>query len=249
MRIGYFAQHQIEQLDLHESPLTHMRRISGNTAELDLRKFLGSFGFSGDTVLASVGTFSGGEKSRLALALIVWKKPNLLLLDEPTNHLDLEMRNALSLALTEYSGAMILISHDRFLVRSTTDQLLLCADGKLQDFDGDLNDYQKWLFEYCKNKNAEPVAGGNVKKEQRRQSAEEREARKPLTEKIKQLEKEVHKLQKEAANIEATLTDQSLYESGNKEELKKHLLSLSQTKAKLETVELEWLEACEERDR
>lgn len=248
MRIGYFAQHQIEQLDLKESPLVHMRRIAERTTELDLRKFLGSFGFSGDTVMAPVGTFSGGEKSRLALALIVWKKPNLLLLDEPTNHLDLEMRNALSLALTEYAGAMILISHDRFLVRSTTDKLLLCADGKLQDFDGDLNDYQKWLFEYCKNKNAQTAQSGNVKKEQRKQSAEEREANKPLMDKIKQLEKEMEKLQKEAAKLEVTLTDQSLYEEGNKETLKKHLLSLSQTKATLETVEQEWLLACEERD-
>jgi ATP-binding cassette subfamily F protein 3 len=248
LRVGYFAQHQVEQLDLIESPLVHLRRIAGSKPELELRKFLGSFGFSGNRVLEAVGNFSGGEKTRLALALLVWKKPNLLLLDEPTNHLDLEMRNALSLALTEYTGAMILISHDRFLVRSTADRLLLCADGKLEDFDGDLNDYQKWLFEYFKNKNAEPTQAGHAKKDQRRQSAKERELQQPLIDKIKKLETEMHKLQKEAANIEGHLTDQSLYEEGNKKELQKQLLSLSQTKASLEKVELDWLQACEERD-
>ena len=249
LKIGYFAQHQIEQLDLKESPLVHMRRIAPNKAELELRKFLGSYGFSGDRVLEAVGNFSGGEKSRLALALLVWCKPNLLLLDEPTNHLDLEMRNALSLALTEYDGAMILISHDRFLVRNTADRLLLCADGKLDDFDGDLGDYQKWLFEYCKNKNAAASApAAHEKKKQRRLSAEEREASRPLLDKIKVLEKEMKQLQKEAARLELLLTDQALYEESNKKKLKDQLLLLSQAKASLEAVELDWLEACEERD-
>ncbi len=249
LRIGYFAQHQVDQLDLNASPLVLLRRIAEQKTELDLRKFLGSYGFSGDRVNEAVKCFSGGEKSRLALALLVWAKPNLLLLDEPTNHLDLEMRNALSLALTEYDGAMILISHDRYLVRSTTDTLLLCADGKLQDFDGDLNDYQKWLFDYCKNRHATSAAPAlNAKKEQRRLNAEEREQRRPLMEKITKLEAELKKLQKETARIEVLLTDQTLYEADKKEELKKQLLSLSQSKAALEKVELEWLEACEERD-
>lgn len=246
MRIGYFAQHQVEQLDLQASPLTHLRRIAERALELDLRKFLGSFGFSGDSVLAPVGTFSGGEKSRLALALIVWQKPNLLLLDEPTNHLDLEMRNALSLALTEFEGAMILISHDRFLVRSTTDQLMLCADGKLQDFDGDLNDYQRWLFDYCKTRNAVPaVTTGNNKKEMRQQAAKEREECRPVKDKIRRLEKEMEKWQKEASRLEAMLTDQSLYEEQNKEILKQRLQALSQAKSSLETAETAWLLASE----
>jgi ATP-binding cassette subfamily F protein 3 len=154
VKIGYFAQHQIDHLHLDDSPLLHLRRIAERTQEVDLRKFLGSFGFSGNRVLEPVKNFSGGEKSRLALALIVWLKPNLLLLDEPTNHLDLEMRNALSLALQEYTGAMILVSHDRFLVRTTTDQLLLVADGQLREFEGDLIDYQKWLLDYRKQQAA-----------------------------------------------------------------------------------------------
>lgn len=248
IRVGYFAQHQIEQLDLEASPLIHMRRIAERTTELDLRKFLGGFDFCGDRVHDAVKNFSGGEKTRLALAMIVWQQPNLLLLDEPTNHLDLEMRNALSLALTGYNGAMILISHDRFLVRSATDRFLLCADGELKDFDGDLLDYQRWLFEYGKNRRQTPVAAnaGVSKKEMRKQSADSRENKRPLTDKIKQCEKEMASLQKTAARIEALLTDENLYLPEQKENLKKHLLELSQTKEKLEQVESEWLQACEE---
>lgn len=179
--------------------MAHLRDLSGKTAETDLRKFLGSFGFTGDRVFEQVKIFSGGEKSRLALALIVWQEPNILLLDEPTNHLDLEMRNALSLALQEYEGAMILVSHDRFLVRSTTDKLLLVADGKLQDFDGDLNDYEKWLLAFRKQQSmpaAPSVQTELSKKEQRQQSAKQREAMRPLQQKIERLEKELSQLQK-----------------------------------------------------
>jgi ATP-binding cassette, subfamily F, member 3 len=250
LKIGYFAQHQVDQLNLSDSPLLHLQHYAGRTLELELRKFLGSFGFSGDRVKEPVANFSGGEKSRLALALIVWQRPNLLLLDEPTNHLDLDMRNALSIALQEYTGAMLLISHDRFLVRTTTDQLLLVADGKLQSFDGDIEDYQRWLFDFRRNNTTEQIVSStSSKKDQRKQTAKQRELSRPLTDKIKRIEADLTKLQKEASKLETLLTDQSLYDSDKKDDLKKHLLALSQTKKELEKTELIWLEACEERDK
>lgn len=242
LRVGYFAQHQIDYLDLNASPLIHMRRIAERTSELELRKFLGGFDFSGDRVLEPVKNFSGGEKTRLALAMIVWQQPNLLLLDEPTNHLDMEMRNALSLALTEYNGAMILVSHDRFLVRSAADRLLLCAEGKIIDFDGDLNDYQRWLFDYTKRRSATPV-------HQQPKAAPKREVKKPSADKINRMEKELTELQAKAANIEQQLTDEALYLPDQKDTLNDHLARLTAIKANIEKLEAEWLAACEERDQ
>ena len=147
VRIGYFAQHQLEQLDISSSPLQHVQRLDPRAREQDLRNFLGGFGFSGDTVLGSVELFSGGEKARLVLALLVYQRPNVLLLDEPTNHLDLEMRHALTVALQDFGGAMVIVSHDRFLLRSVTDRWLMVADGSVQDYDGDLEEYRAWLSE------------------------------------------------------------------------------------------------------
>lgn len=255
LKIGYFAQHQVDQLHLDESPLEHLRDLAERTPELELRKFLGSFGFSGERVLEPVNTFSGGEKSRLALALLVWQQPNLLLLDEPTNHLDLEMRNALSIALQEYEGAMLLVSHDRFLVRTTTDSLLLAADGKLENFDGDLNDYQKWLLTFRKQQASTPSAAKtNIpaveisKKEQRKQSAKQREILRPLLKKISQLEAQLQQLKIKSAQLETLLTDQSLYEPSNKNQLQQHLSSLSEVKKEMDKIESAWLLACEEKD-
>jgi ATP-binding cassette subfamily F protein 3 len=150
LRIGYFAQHQVDHLSLPDTILIHLQRIAPQQSEQTLRTYLGTFGFVGDEVFGTVGALSGGEKSRLALALLVWQKPNLLLLDEPTNHLDMEMRNALSLALQDFEGAMMIVSHDRFLLRATVDQFILVADGAVQAFDGDLDDYEKWLVNYRK---------------------------------------------------------------------------------------------------
>jgi ATP-binding cassette subfamily F protein 3 len=146
LSIGYFAQHQVEMLRHDESPLWHMNKIAPTTREQELRNFLGSFNFAGDMATASIRPFSGGEKARLALALIVWQRPNLLLLDEPTNHLDLETREALTMALAQFEGTLVLVSHDRHLLRATTDQFVIVADGAVKPFDGDLDDYKSWLF-------------------------------------------------------------------------------------------------------
>lgn len=154
LRIGYFAQHQVDHLSLPDTILIHLQRIAPQQSEQTLRTYLGTFGFVGDEVFANVGSLSGGEKSRLALALLVWQKPNLLLLDEPTNHLDMEMRNALSLALQDFEGAMMIVSHDRFLLRATVDQFILVADGAVEPFEGDLDDYEKWLVNYRKRQAA-----------------------------------------------------------------------------------------------
>lgn len=245
LKIGYFAQHQVDHLNLDDTPLNHLREIAGKTADVDLRKFLGGFDFSGDTVTTPIRQFSGGEKSRLALALIIWQKPNLLLLDEPTNHLDLEMRNALSIALQEYEGAMILVSHDRFLVRSTTDTLWLAADGELNPFDGDLDDYQRWLLDYRKqqssseaNKKNKPTAS---RKEQKQQAAKEREAKRPLLLKIEQLEKDIAKAHKQLAAIEEQLTNELLYNIENKNKLQSYLKDQAAIKKHIESLEEQWL--------
>jgi ATP-binding cassette subfamily F protein 3 len=249
LRIGYFAQHQVDHLQLHETPLFHLKKLAPDTKELDLRTYLGSFGFIGNRVIDTVKNFSGGEKSRLALALLIWQQPNLLLLDEPTNHLDLEMRQALSLALQEYEGAMIIVSHDRFLVRTTVDQLVLVAEGTLKNFAGDLNDYQKWLLEFRRQQDntlTETEKSTSVsRKEQRQQNAQQRHQLRPLLQKIKKLEDSLSRLQQQATELELGLTDLSIYEDQNKAALQGLLLQQADLKKKIEAVESDWLEACE----
>lgn len=252
LKIGYFAQHRLDQLDLEASALNHLSRLSPSTAELTLRTFLGSFGFSGNKIFEPVRTFSGGEKARLVLSLLVWQKPNLLLLDEPTNHLDLDMRNALSLALQDYAGAMVLITHDRFLVRTTVDQLLLVSDGKLQTFDGDVDDYYQWLLNYRQDKKLN-VSSDNEsissRKAARQKEAKARESRRPILLKIKELEKKIETTLKTLSLIEKKLTNTAIYEAKNKAELQLLLFDQANIKKTLAQLEEEWLSASEERDK
>ncbi|MEZ0315617.1 MAG: ATP-binding cassette domain-containing protein, partial [Methylophilaceae bacterium] len=179
LKIGYFAQHQLEQLRLDESPLQHMMRLDPQTREQEHRNYLGGFDFRGDMASSPCGPFSGGEKSRLALALLIWTRPNLLLLDEPTNHLDLEMRHALTLALQDYQGGVVIVSHDRAMLRASCDKFVLVADGAALTFDGDLDDYKDWLAEQrIKDKAVEAkVADKEAPKNDRAQSKAERQAR------------------------------------------------------------------------
>jgi ATP-binding cassette subfamily F protein 3 len=214
--------------------------------EQELRDFLGSFGFTGDQALAPVTPFSGGEKARLVLALLVWRRPNLLLLDEPSNHLDLEMRHALTVALQEYQGALIVVSHDCYLLRTTTDAFTLVANGRVQPFDGDLEDYRVCLnaCEYSLKGTAERRAEPS-RREQRRLEAERRnqltEKRRPLERQVKAVELRMKQLSAARAEIAIALTAQGTYKEANKAKLKELLLHQARTDRELAQVEEEWL--------
>ncbi len=205
IRIGYFAQHQLENLDSAATPLQHMERLAPKETTLALRSFLGRFGLAGDSEDRPVASFSGGEKSRLALALLAWQKPHLLLLDEPTNHLDLDMRDALTIALEEYTGAVVLVSHDRSLIRAVADELWLVADGQAKLFDGDLEDYRNWI------EARRPRETVQVKPEKPLQKAAPRLNRKTLLSKRTKLETELSKVQTELSEINGKLGDPATY--------------------------------------
>ena len=227
-----------------ETPLQHLRRLDGRAREQALRDFLGSFDFSGDMALAPVAGFSGGERARLALALVVWQQPNLLLLDEPTNHLDLDMREAVALALQEYEGAMVLVSHDRHLLRTATDTLMLVADGALAPFDGDLDDYRDWLGA---RRNADKPRGENgpSRRSQKRAEAEARQARarsrKPLENRLRKLEAEIDRLEREKSQVEAKLASAEFYAQGDQDEVAAVLRDQARCAEALEKTESEWL--------
>jgi len=249
IKIGYFAQHQLEVLDLQASPFLHLQRITPQATDQEIRNFLGGFDFHNDKALDQINDFSGGEKARLALALIVWQKPNLLLLDEPTNHLDLEMRHALTMALQSYEGALVVISHDRHLLRNTVDDFYLVAEGRVTEFDGDLKDYQDWLKNFTREiKQPEPFITENPidKKLARQQSAESRKKLAPLNKQIKALEKKIDREQTQLKKIENQLADPEIYDDSNKETLKQCLSKQAEVKKILVALEENWLETQEQ---
>jgi ATP-binding cassette subfamily F protein 3 len=270
--IGYFAQHQVEMLRHDESPLWHLQKIAPTTREQELRNFLGGFNFPGDMVTSPIRPFSGGEKARLALALIVWQRPNLLLLDEPTNHLDLETREALTLALAQFEGTLVVVSHDRHLLRATTEEFIIVAEGRLQPFDGDLDDYKNWLFQTKLGKGSEggantplpskddkpstataaaaaPVPAAD-RKEQKRLEAEERQrvaaVKKPIENRVKRLEEQMAKLNARKSEIDARLLDPAIYEADRKDELKTLVADQAFVVRDLGSLEEEWLELQEQ---
>ncbi|WP_137821950.1 ATP-binding cassette domain-containing protein [Pseudomonas sp. D(2018)] len=249
LAIGYFAQHQLDALDAKASPLLHLQRIAPSEREQTLRDFLGGFDFRGDRCDEAVLNFSGGEKARLALALIAWQKPNLLLLDEPTNHLDLEMRLALTMALQDFAGAVLVVSHDRHLLKSTTDEFLLVADGRVQSFDGDLDDYARWLVDYRARQT--PVTSTPVnpdktdKRAQRQAAAALRQQLAPHKKEADKLEKDLGKVHEQLAGIEGRLGDSALYEAARKDELRDLLAEQARLKAREAELEEAWLLALE----
>ena len=265
LKIGYFAQHQVEQLRANESALWHLKQLDAATREQEFRNFLGGFDFRGDRVTEAIAPFSGGEKARLALALIVWQKPNLLLLDEPTNHLDIDMREAVAEALQDFDGTLVVVAHDRHLLKATTDQLWLVADGKLAEFDGDLDDYKQWARNYAvahqKGKTQQirgvpaenglegaPRPGVDVpdRRSQKRAQAEVRRksyaAKKPLEDKRDKLEKEMALLNREKNDIESWLAQENAYAEENKTRMLDFLKRQGEVNDAIAVLEWQWLE-------
>ncbi|HMA30771.1 MAG TPA: ATP-binding cassette domain-containing protein, partial [Casimicrobiaceae bacterium] len=255
LRLGYFAQHQVEQLRSGETPLWHLRRLEPDTREQELRDYLGGFDFRGDMATSNVGRFSGGEKARLALALIVRARPNLLLLDEPTNHLDIEMREALTEALQDYGGALIVVAHDRHLLRATADELWLVADGAVTPFDGDLDDYKAWVL--SRDRRSAGIADGTAeapkapvdRRAQKREEALARQKRsdqrKPLVAKQAVLEREMETLGEEKRSLDAWLASPDAYTEEARPQLVAALARQGDLTFTLARLESEWLELAE----
>ncbi len=258
LNIGYFAQHQMDALDGNASPMLQLSRIADKKiSDATLRAFLGSFGFSGERMDTPSESFSGGERARLALALIVWQRPNVLILDEPTNHLDLDMRHALTMALQDFEGAVVLVSHERQLIVSVCDELILVHNGHSQSFDGDLNDYANWLRQarndmikkgqqpaapVISEVTAPPTTSKLDKEALRKEAAQRREQTRPIRKNIEKCETQIEKFQSRLVAIETLLADSSLYEANRKDDLLKLMNEQTELKQKLEQAEEQLLE-------
>jgi ATP-binding cassette subfamily F protein 3 len=253
LAVGYFTQHRVEHLDVAGSPLVHLQRLDASAGEQHLRDFIGGFGFRAERLTESVSRLSGGEQARLALAMILFKRPNLLLLDEPTNHLDLEMRHALSVALQEFSGAVVLVSHDRHLLRTVTDRLYLVAGQRVTDYEGDLEDYARWLTD--SRRSSKPCAPrrkphtGETGRARRQASADNRRKLKPLRQEITRLERELARLGEQRAAITKTLAEPELYADDAKDRLKGLLLDRARLDRAFDEAESRWLAAGEQLER
>jgi ATP-binding cassette subfamily F protein 3 len=248
LRIGYFAQHQVDQLRLDETALWHLEKLAPQEREQVFRNYLGGFDIRGDQVTQTVASFSGGEKARLALALIVWQRPNLLLLDEPTNHLDIEMRESLAQALTDFEGGLIVVAHDRHLLSAATDQWMLVADGKVEPFEGDLDDYKEWSKAHqargTKRETREDTPAVSRKEERRLEAAarqKEAGARKPFEKRIAAIEREMEPLTREAAEAEAWLSGGEAYEEGNRERMQETIRRRAELAQRIAKLEEDWL--------
>ncbi len=259
LSIGYFAQHQLDMLDMQATPLMHLQRIADpNIREQELRNYLGMFGFSGDVVNSPITPFSGGEKARLALSLVVWQKPNLLLLDEPSNHLDVETREALATALAEFEGSVLMVSHDRHLLRTTVDNFWIVADGTVTEFDGDLEDYQQWLANRQqqqkreeRDERSQQQSDNSInRKEQKRFEAEERQRkaalRKPLEKRLAIVEAQVEKNQTRIAEIDGFIADESFYSDERRDERVKLLEEHGTLTRETQSLEEEWMTLLEQ---
>ena len=250
LHVGYFAQHQLEFLRAEDTALMHIQRLDPKASEQGLRDYLGGFGFQGDQALSKVAPMSGGEKARLVLAMIVYQKPNLLLLDEPTNHLDLEMRHALNLALQQYDGAMVLVSHDRFLLSAVCDDFYLVDQGQVAPFNGDLDDYRDWLLNSGTTPSdateKKPLSNKPDRKEVKRLEAAFRQATQALRQSIAGYEKSFSSLTNTLQELEQQLTDPDLYQAQNKSRLQPLLMQQAKLRSELEDVELAWLDAQQE---
>ncbi|MDY0006398.1 MAG: ATP-binding cassette domain-containing protein [Spongiibacteraceae bacterium] len=242
LRIGYFSQHQLEALDLNASPFLHLQRLSPNAREQEVRDYLGSFDFRGDRALEPVGLRSGGEQARLALAIVTWQKPNLLLLDEPTNHLDLEMCHALTVALQEYAGAVVVVSHDRHLLRSTVDNLLLVHDGCVEPWEGDLDEYARWLLKSARDPSVQPPkAAQHDRRGERQQAAARRAQLAPLRKQLQGIERDLAKAQSALGKIETRLTDAGLYDAEQRDTLQQLLQDQGRARHSVDQLEEQWL--------